>query len=114
MVIFFLGMCREAGIPTLDVPRQRTMRNAARPPASVQRTGNRTPKESVRADRRTVTSSGVVPAALEGLVKSLPAAGTPLSASRRQQWLKMAEATLAYVYPEPGETVELEEEEAGQ
>ena len=24
MVVFFLGMCREAGVPTMDVPRQRT------------------------------------------------------------------------------------------
>jgi hypothetical protein len=38
--------------------------------------------------------------ALEGLVRSLPPAGTPLSKERRQQWLKMAEATLAFVYPE--------------
>lgn len=31
MVMLFLGLCREAGIPVLDAPRERTMRSSSRP-----------------------------------------------------------------------------------
>lgn len=33
MVILFLGLCREAGIPTADVPRQRSAASSSRPKA---------------------------------------------------------------------------------
>lgn len=48
---------------------------------------------------------GVSPAILL-LMRTLPPEGVPLSTSRRKQWLAMAEATLAFVYPEEpdGET----------
>ena len=102
MAAFFLGMCREAGIPTLDVPRHRAM---ARPRAAA---GTVAPRGSVKMAAASLTATGHLRAtatvdvapALDGLVKSLPAPGTPLSQERRQQWLKMAEATLAFVYPE--------------
>ncbi|MGD0114541.1 MAG: DUF5343 domain-containing protein [Dehalococcoidia bacterium] len=99
MAVFFLGMCREAAIPTLDVPRQRTM-TGGRPvtrPSSARAT--RAPEVAPPKPRY---SSDVAPA-LEGLIKSLPSPGTPLSLERRQQWLRMAEATLAFVYPDEAE-----------
>lgn len=92
MVVFFLGMCREAGIPTLDVPKQRSMgeRKATTPRP------RRTPREESKGGRG---DTEVAPA-LDGLIRSLPPAGTALSKERRQQWLEMAEATLAFIYPE--------------
>jgi hypothetical protein len=116
MVIFFLGMCREAGIPTLDVPRQRSSgvvtgsTKLARLPAS--RAPSRPPpKPPVGGERR--RDSGGIPPALELLVQSLPPAGTPLSAARRQQWLTMADAALAFIYPEEstGPALALEDDE---
>lgn len=53
MVIFFLGMCREAGIPTLDVPRQRM--------SSVS-SGPKQARSSARPARRpSATPSGPAP-----------------------------------------------------
>ncbi len=111
MVSYFLGMCREAGIATLDAPRQRPTG------AGTQRTASsgtaRAPGRS--AAKKTGGSpqqqqSPVIPSALEGLVRSLPEPGKPLSEARRKQWLAMAEATLAFVYP----TETDEDEEGGQ
>jgi hypothetical protein len=100
MVIFFLGICREAGIRTLNVPRQRAMAGTRGAPISRPAATVAAPR--VKEKPRPIDISGVPPA-LEGLVRSLPPQGTPLSAGRRQQWLKMAEATLAFVYPEEKE-----------
>lgn len=96
MVIFFLGMCREAGIPTLDVPRQRSMREpgAARAP-SPRRAATRS-----RPRAATVSEAGTdIHPALEGLVRSLPTPGAALLRERREQWLTMARGTLDYLYP---------------
>jgi len=106
MVIFFLGMCREAGIPTLDVPKARSMgasgKQGARPPRIA-------PKEQASSRIRTTagaaSQSWTVAPALEGLVKSLPPAGTPMSPQRREQWIQMAKATLAFIYPEHDESL---------
>lgn len=99
MVIFFLGMCREAGIPVLDVPRQRSMgeRRPPRTPALRRATRAAAPRE-----RGSSTVPAGIPPALEGLIKSLPTPGTPMSEERRQQWIEMAKATLAFIYPEEG------------
>ena len=103
MVMFFLGLCREAGIATLDTPRQRTM-GAAKPSRPVSpRTvsGTATPKRSKPSGQigRTYGGGGAG-AALTALIDSLPPPGSPLSEARRSQWLRMAEATLGFVYPE--------------
>jgi hypothetical protein len=102
MVAFFLGMCREAGIPTLDVPKARAMgtgRAAKQPALRLAAT-----KRSARAEKPQVSHQqhviGDIDPALEGLVRSLPQPGTALSALRRKQWLIMADATLKFVYPE--------------
>ncbi len=114
MVIFFLGMCREAGISTLDVPRQRAMgrsRETTETPRPRARTGRASLKGTgTLRGKGTVQSPDIAPA-LEGLVRSLPAPGTPLSAERREQWLNMARATLAFVYPEEGAPDATPEEE---
>lgn len=96
MVIFFLGMCREAGIPTLDVPKARGMTaQSAKQPAK---------REAARAgaapQRKKVEVLAGIDPAVEGLVRALPPPGEPLSEERRKQWLNMAEATLKFVYPE--------------
>lgn len=107
MVSYFLGMCREAGIATLDAPRKRPTG------AGTQRAAGGTTRTPRRAAARTTPStkqrqSPAIPSALEGLVRSLPEPGMPLSEARRQQWLVMAEATLAFVYP-----TEVDEDEEG-
>lgn len=115
MVIFFLGMCREAGIATLDSPRNRASNVSTGPKAGspkpakpASRTTTRTPSSSGQTDDR---GKGLpdMPPALQLLVRSLPPEGTPLSASRRQQWLEMAKATLAFIYP--AEEAEVQEED---
>jgi len=108
MVIFFLGMCREAGIPTLDIPRLRRMSTA-----KTLRQETKATTSTAKKERVTVRSvaPGIDPA-LDGLVRSLPAAGTPLSQERRKQWLEMAEATLKFVYPDNMATTK-EQERAG-
>ncbi len=106
MVIFFLGMCREAGIPTLDVPKARAM--IIKPQG---RAGTAPRRE--RVVTRPV-STGIDPA-LEGLIRSLPTPGTPLSPERRKQWLEMAGSTLKYLFPEEAlaieEDIEMEKED---
>ena len=98
-VMFFLGMCREAGIPVLDAPRQRHMAEPgarqARPPVAKRQTAQQ------QANKPRATK-GMNPA-LQGLIDALPPEGTVLSEAKRNQWLSMAEAALAFVYPEQEE-----------
>ena len=109
MVIFFLGMCREAGIPVQDVPRQRRMAEPgarqARPPVPRRRTAQQ------QATPRAV--SGVNPA-LQGLIAALPPEGTVLTEAKRKQWLDMADAALAFVYPEQAEPTGNDDADAEQ
>ena len=102
MVIFFLGMCREAGIPTIDVPRQRSMqqpRVTSRPPVTqpVARTQRR---QQPSGD----TGAGGGNPALIGLLWSLPAEGEPLSDERLDEWLEVVRVTLRFLYPKPNES----------
>lgn len=111
MVIFFLGMCREAGIATLDVPRARSMEKATplkMPLRAVKETTRTTQRE--RSVGRPPTIA--IDPALDGLIRSLPTPGTPLSQERRDQWLEMARATLKFVYPEEKEKEENAEGES--
>lgn len=102
MVTFFLGMCREAGIPTLDVPRQRSTSGSRPTKPLFPRTVQAAPvKKAAYPGREPAKyAAGGAGTALTALIDSLPAPGSPLSEARRQQWLKMAEATLGFVYPE--------------
>ena len=97
MVIFFLGMCREAGIPTLDVPRQRAS-NAA--PGRSRAQNPTQPKNTKPARKREIPPQSNLDPALDGLIKSLPPVGEAFPASRRKQWLDMVQATLTYLYPD--------------
>ena len=96
MVIFFLGMCREAGISTLDLPRQRAM-------AAIPRGAQpRQPREAEPPRRRRGGPSATVETlhpTLEGLIRSLPPIGTAFLQERRDQWLAMVAAALDYLYP---------------
>ena len=119
MVIFFLGMCREAGIPTLDVPKARAM-GATRATTETPRITSTKAAGAIprREGAKITTITGIDPA-LEGLIRTLPAPGAPLSLERRKQWLDMAEATLRFVYPETvtpttDENAESDEEEKEQ
>jgi len=117
MVIFFLGMCQEAGISTLDTPRQRAMTGgaAARPaarrtPGPARERNQQQGRGQAGGDTRR-NDQAQIPPALEGLIRSLPSAGSPLSAARRKQWLQMATATLAFIYPEGEDEGGADEEE---
>lgn len=111
MVLFFLGMCREAGMAVQDAPRLRAASavagqkllgagNQSRPAGRTvaNQRAARLPASSPPA-AGSITVAGIPPA-LELLVRSLPPEGQPLSIERRDQWLAMAEATLKFVYPE--------------
>lgn len=111
MVIFFLGMCREAGIPTLDVPKTRGMSTTQAMKETSRRTSIKTVGTIPRREKTMTTAITGIDPALEGLVKSLPVAGTPLNEERRKQWLEMAEATLKFVYPEQDKQEEESAEE---
>lgn len=95
MVIFFLGMCREAGIPTLDVPRQRA--SSASPGRSATQKTAKSPSGKSTRRRDPSLPSSPVPA-LDGLMRSLPPVGAVFPAARREQWLDMVRATLAFMY----------------
>ena len=101
MVVFFLGICREAGIPTLDVPRQRPS-NApqGRKPTPRAATPASTPSAGNKSAAPLVTPAPSLDPTLDGLVRSLPAVGQAFPEPRRKQWLYMVEATLAFLYPE--------------
>jgi hypothetical protein len=123
MVSFFLGMCREAGIPTLDAPRQRSMTDAGR--VTRRQTGRTTsikPKSPAQTRQSTQErpdfgvivgpdTMGGIPPHLALLIQALPPAGKPMSAAKRAQWLAMAEAVLTFTYPETDEGVESYDEE---
>jgi len=96
MVIFFLGMCREAGISTLNVPKARRM--AAQP--AKQTTRREDARGGTALQRKKGEGLAGIDPALEGLVRTLPLPGQPLSEERRKQWLDMAAATLKFIYPE--------------
>lgn len=101
MVNLFLGLCREAGMQTLDAPRKRATNDSSRPKRAQQ---SRTARPAVPKPDQMTRSEGSslpnIPPALELLVRSLPPEGAPMSATRRKQWLGMAEAALAFVYPD--------------
>lgn len=103
MVIFFLGLCREAGIPVSDQPRKRSMREP-RPQRTSTPSAASNPQASRRTPRQRSHSETVLPGgvqlALDGLIKSLPAIGDSLSDARLEQWLSAARATLRFIYPE--------------
>lgn len=108
MVVFFLGMCKEAGIPTLEPQRPRTGGSATNSKSSASvakashpaaRATTRPATSAPKVEDSTRAASGL-PAALELLMRSLPPEGTSMSSARREQWLSMARATLAFVYPD--------------
>lgn len=101
MVIFFLGMCREAGMQLADAPRQRasaaTMTQSKKASSAAKRDAQ---KSAPAGSGGELQDTGGVPAPLLLLIRSLPPEGSPLPEPRRKQWLTMAEAALAFVYPE--------------
>lgn len=102
MVIFFLGMCREAGITTLDVPKARMMSTAKATKQVPKRTSTKTVSAALQKEGALVRPAAVtgIDPALEGLIRTLPEPGATLSLERRNQWIEMAEATLRFLYPE--------------
>lgn len=99
-------MCREAGIELADAPRARgtltTSRSTPRqatPKAKLDSKGTAKRTGQNNEAGQTQDTSGIPPALLL-LVKSLPPEGAALPAHKRSQWIEMAKATLAFVYPE--------------
>jgi hypothetical protein len=108
MVMFFLGMCREAGIAVSEAAAQGSRHQVVRVPPATARVRALPPR--VRQSGRTPPSD--LPAALEALVRSLPAPGASLPADQRARWLKMASAALEFLYPEQGDQPEGTTDEA--
>lgn len=109
MVIFFLGMCREASIPTMDVPRKRTSNVVAGGPGQAPGSSPQQRTRQGPAKRAAPKGTSAAPA-LDGLIQSLPPIGQAFPQARRDQWLDMVRATLAYLYTEEAEEVSVEEE----
>lgn len=111
MVAFFLGMCREAGIPTLDTPKARLMATA-KTTGKKQGIKNKAniPSQRVEQVPAYFQQTTIIDPAIQGMIQSLPVPGTQLNKERREQWLTMAEAILKYVYPEVA-TLNVDEEE---
>jgi hypothetical protein len=101
MVIFFLGMCREAGIPTLDAPRRRETATASRTRSKTTTATKSRKRENPSGDSKPPGAG--THSALEMLIRSLPPVGQPFPADRREQWMNMAKATLEFMYPETTE-----------
>jgi hypothetical protein len=101
MAIFFLGLCREAGIPLMEEPRQR-------------RTGiARTARNSREAEtyafgtrgRRGPSDQSDLPIALsnpliKGLLDLLPEPGAAWDAQKKLTWLETMRLNLDQVYPD--------------
>lgn len=103
MVTFFLGICREAGLAVLEGPKPRrssASTSQSRPrPRAPQRTAQAAQQQSEPPRRQ----GSQIPSAIQLLVESLPPEGGALSKERRKQWLSLADAALAFVYPERSE-----------
>lgn len=104
MVIFFLGMCREAGIATTENSAQRAA--AGRRRVSGAEAGVRARPATTRAPRRPPARESTLSPALEALVMSLPATGSPLLRDQREKWIHLARAALDFLYPEQTEEAE--------
>jgi hypothetical protein len=96
MVVFFLGMCRDAGIPTQDVPKARAM--AEKSPNTARKAPSQRIKLGPHIETKQVDEVITNPA-LDLLIKSLPKPGQQLSKDKLEQWIDMARATLRFVYP---------------
>lgn len=95
MVIFFLGLCRDAGIKVTEAaakPRPQTVR-----PETLRNQPRFFPPRVRQGPPKGMTG---LPPALEALVRSLPEPGSPLSADQREKWLDMARAALVFLFPE--------------
>jgi hypothetical protein len=110
MVTLFLGLCEAAGIIPENPKKQSGASPAARP-----RPSNARPKApgstrppSVGANLR--AQEGLVPAAITGLLQSLPGNGKGWSQDQRDRFLKTFEAVLDFCVPI--RDVEAEENEA--
>jgi hypothetical protein len=96
-------------VQVVDAPRQRS--NAAAPRSTTVKQAPKTKPGPKRRSGRSGSAStpeesqdtAHIPPALLLLVRSLPPEGSPLPSWRRDQWVKMAEATLSFVYPEQAE-----------
>jgi hypothetical protein len=106
MVSFFLAICREAGIETIDAPRQRSILdpNAARQ----QKTRSAKPAKRAKAALQGEAAGAEprheglapYPKELEFLIRLLPRQGSPMPQDKRRAWLAMAETALAFLYTE--------------
>jgi hypothetical protein len=114
MVTFFLAICREAGIPTLDVPRKREISSSSRA-TRVKGTTARKSRTDDTVTSKSATQPDGMASALEMLIRTLPPVGTQFPRERKKQWITMAEVTLDYVYPDtesqrPNDDDDIEEE----
>lgn len=104
MVMFFLAMCREAGVAVLDAPRKRTSAVAPIKKRVAAATRTTSPGNSrvssTQADASAPIAAGRVPHGLRLLLELLPPEGSPLPPAKREQWLTLAREALKFAYPE--------------
>lgn len=95
MVSLFLGLCGAAGLaPEKPLQQRAQSRSRITGPQPVRRTANRLPTRS----QKNVTS-GSIPAALSGLLASLPAEGEGWSRERRESFVTTFESVLDFCFP---------------
>jgi len=116
MSVLFLGLCREAGIPVLDEPRQRrTQSPSARPGRTFTISGRVTPPGHGGASRGAITAESAAAqgsAVLWGYFRRLPKPGGVFPDDEREAWLEGVKAAFNLEYSDaPHESPEPEEGE---
>ena len=101
MAIFFLGMCREAGIPVMDEPRRRHSRVGQQP----RRGRGKETRRNTAGISEGGPSGGGAPGALmnsliRGMFELLPEPGTPWAQARKSSWLEAMRLNLDQIYPD--------------
>lgn len=117
MVLLLLGLCKEAGMPTKDAPRQRgggeSHSKASTQAPAPRISQRRVAPTAVEPTQTSPTRIAAAPKALDVLISSLPPEGAYFPQSRQKQWLELARAALSFVYSDdPGEEDSAEEETA--
>ena len=103
MVMLFLGLCREAGIPTVDAPRQRGMRTISQTRGTSQKR-QPTPQPPPRPISPISTVLPPIPQTVVGVLHLLPAQPGPWKADEKERFLAAFGAVVHATYPDAQET----------
>lgn len=95
MVMLFLGLCRTAGIPVLDAPRERSMRGAS----TTKSLRKEKPKPKPKPTDPGAPATSQFPLELTGLLNSLPDRSAGWTKDRRDKFLEAFGVVLDFVIP---------------